>query len=419
LNQETIVPTQAVMSREEIGAPAADRAQPRADAPASHVQFLDSVRALAALYVVVFHAMATVFINAPRTQSTHHTVLRLIADVFGSGHYAVDVFIVLSGFCLMLPVVRGDGTLRGGAILFFKRRARRILPPYYISLGFSLMMIFLCLGVKTGSEWDFSIPVTNWGIIAHVLLLQDVFPVATQINNALWSISVEWRIYFVFPILVLCWQRYGAMKTIAGTCLASLVLLLALWRTPFFHGQINNIVGVMPQYLGLFSLGMAGAAIAYSTESKLASLRRTFPWASWTILMTVLVLFQQIGAYLLMSRHRQLALGVPLQDVVVGIWTLCLLVTAAGRKLKPVSAFLEWKPLVFLGTFAYSIYLFHMPLQQFVWQFFIRPLHLQPIPTFLAQICIVTPITVGFCYLAFLVAERPFLNKRPISAARL
>lgn len=43
----------------------------------------------------------------------------------------------------MIPVARGDGQLRGGLRAFFKRRAWRILSPYYITLVLSLALIYL------------------------------------------------------------------------------------------------------------------------------------------------------------------------------------------------------------------------------------------------------------------------------------
>ncbi len=55
------------------------------------------------------------------------------------GQVAVDVFIVLSGYCLMLPVARAGGALRGGPVGYMKRRARRILPPMLASLGVAMV----------------------------------------------------------------------------------------------------------------------------------------------------------------------------------------------------------------------------------------------------------------------------------------
>ncbi len=42
-----------------------------------------------------------------------------------------------------------DG-LRGGAAAFFKKRARRILPAYYLGLALSLLLDSFLIGKKTG-----------------------------------------------------------------------------------------------------------------------------------------------------------------------------------------------------------------------------------------------------------------------------
>src|SRR4051812_4921136 len=88
--------------------------------PPRRLAFLDGVRGLAALYVCMHHAYCEVFV--------HGTGLPLPEWVLGHGrvwlfgHEAVDLFIVLSGFCLMLPSV-STGQLRGGLPSYAYRRA--------------------------------------------------------------------------------------------------------------------------------------------------------------------------------------------------------------------------------------------------------------------------------------------------------
>ena len=222
-----------------------------------HLSFLDGLRALAALFVVFHHAMLQVQVPWERLPPSLGHFLR----VFLFGHYAVDVFIVLSGFCLMLPVARSGGHLKGGALAFFKKRARRILPPYYLAMALSLLLIAVLIGQKTGTHWDCSIPVTRAGLLTHLLLIQDVFQKTdTQINHAFWSISVEWRIYFVFPVLVWIWRHLGAITTAIATVCFSYLLLALLAHTPID----TETCGVSPQYLGLFVLGMLGADVAFA-----------------------------------------------------------------------------------------------------------------------------------------------------------
>jgi len=102
--------------------------------PRVKLEFLDGLRGLAAFYVLLHHLYDP--FGIPRALTYPLSILRF-------GHYAVGAFIVLSGYCLMLPIVRStDGKISGGTFHFFKRRAMRILPPYYAALILSLVWLF-------------------------------------------------------------------------------------------------------------------------------------------------------------------------------------------------------------------------------------------------------------------------------------
>ena len=73
---------------------------------------------------------------------------------------------------------------------------------------------------------------------------------------------------------------------------------------------------------------------------------------------------------------------------------------------------ISWKPLVFVGTFAYSIYLIHAPLVQIAWQYGVNPLHLGSLMTFIILVVAGVPLILGLSYLFFLLCERPFLNTK-------
>ena len=137
-----------------------------------HLKYLDGLRAVAAVWVVLAHALAQV---DPDFGTLGTWRAGGVIAVFSYGRFAVDLFIVLSGFCLMLPVVRRDGVMRYGSLEFLRRRGWRILPPYYLALIFSLALIWLAVGSKTGTHWDISLPVTPKSILTHLLLFQDAF----------------------------------------------------------------------------------------------------------------------------------------------------------------------------------------------------------------------------------------------------
>ncbi len=181
----------------------------RTPAPALHINFLDGLRGLAALYVVFVH-----FLDMDR-DGLAHWQLRL-ASLAQAGHSSVTLFIVLSGFSLMLPVARAaDGTLKGGTAGFLKRRARRILPPYYAALALSLLGLLLTpagLAFLRGARDPlFLAELSAPAILTHLLLLHNLsFAWGHKINLALWSVATEWQIYFVLPFVLLpVWRRLG------------------------------------------------------------------------------------------------------------------------------------------------------------------------------------------------------------------
>src|SRR3569833_2194310 len=67
--------------------------------------FLDGIRGLAAIYVVLFHFISQFGAGGPLGVALS-PVMSTLTSWMGYGHYAVDVFIVLSGYSLMVPVAR-------------------------------------------------------------------------------------------------------------------------------------------------------------------------------------------------------------------------------------------------------------------------------------------------------------------------
>src|SRR4051812_40619291 len=103
------------------------------------LEYVDGMRALAALVVYLNHAYAQV---STGDQVALRGPWSLSRVSMVAGHLSVTVFIVVSGFCLTLPVISQGGELRGGVKGFLKRRARRILPPYYAAVALCLVLIW-------------------------------------------------------------------------------------------------------------------------------------------------------------------------------------------------------------------------------------------------------------------------------------
>jgi peptidoglycan/LPS O-acetylase OafA/YrhL len=377
----------------------------------NHIDFLDGLRAVAALFVLLSHTWYQIWpaVVPPLGYGHRPTGLTLIfTSWLYYGHFAVVVFIVLSGFCLMLPVVRGDGTLRGGTLQFFKRRARRILPPYYFALLLSLLLIWLFIGSKTGTQWDISLPVTQLGLIAHIGMLQDLVT-ATEINYVFWSIALEAHLYLCFPLLVLCWQRFGDIKTTLGVGLFIYTTIILL--------EIAQVKEVPPQFIGLcfyFVLGMLAATIVFSKRNLWSLLRQHFPWRFVVTGLTFLIIFFCYAWGFDAAEERFAFL-----DSLCALGTVSLLVAASRPSSYRLRNFLSSRLLVFIGTFSYSLYLIHAPLIQVVWQYGLHPLHLGGICEFILLLLIGTPMILCAAYIFFLSCERPFLNARRVPSSKV
>jgi peptidoglycan/LPS O-acetylase OafA/YrhL len=77
---------------------------------------------------------------------------------------------------------------------------------------------------------------------------------------------------------------------------------------------------------------------------------------------------------------------------------------------------LSLAPLVFAGTFAYSIYLIHAPILTFLFEYLLVPLKASTLQTFLLLSLAGFPTVMLASYIFFRFFEYPFLTKKPKAA---
>jgi peptidoglycan/LPS O-acetylase OafA/YrhL len=356
-----------------------------------HLKYVEGMRAVAALVVYVNHAYAQTW--NPGKDEFPNGILSAVTYFMVAGHLSVTVFIVISGFCLTLPVVGSGGKLRGGTKDFFRRRARRILPPYYGALGLSLLLIATIIGQPTGTLWDVPVGVNRLAIVSHLLLLQDIFG-TSKINYVFWSIAVEWQIYFLFPLFVWAWTKYGARTVVPIALLVGYGLRLGFPE--------SRLVRANPHYIGMFVLGMLAAYVAQSGDERFTRLR--VPWRA-----IAAVAFAVAAGLTLWLGWKWGADHFYILDFPVGILATSLLVSAS-RPNAVLGRIFAWKPLVFIGTFSYSVYLVHAPLLQVLWQYVFHPAGLGFETMFACFMTVGLLLILGVAYLFFRVFEEPFMR---------
>lgn len=396
------------------------------------LDYVDGLRALAALAVVVLHGFQVSGYGLGDLPISNHATItetligRVTGEIFENVvelfHYAVQVFIVLSGFSLMLPVVRrGDGTLSGGALQFFRRRARRILPPFYAAVVIALLVTALIPGMNTrsGVFWDLALPALEpQPILARLFMVHNLIGDPLAVNPPLWTIAVEWQIYFLFPLLVILWRRIGTLGTTLVALAYSAAMSLGYAATglafPFSHWW----------FVGLFALGMAAASISFSPRAAAPTPRRQLMW--WGIAASAAALF--LGLKLLGVGSDPSAASAwiekPVLDTMLGLAVMGLLVALSmsrgtARRWAPV-ALASHPTLVWIGHFSYSLYLIHAPILA-VLALAGRALGLPPEVAFPLHIIVGPILSIGLSYLFFQAFERPFMSggaKRAVNPPR-
>src|SRR3954447_16411871 len=115
----------------------------------SRLRGIDALRGVAALGVVFYHAVDQSHKVLPN--NLFQSPIRLVQFTSSFGYIGVFLFFVISGFCIHLQWARAKaaGTepdLRFGA--FWKRRIRRLYPPYIITLLLFLLIAASSAGVN-------------------------------------------------------------------------------------------------------------------------------------------------------------------------------------------------------------------------------------------------------------------------------
>jgi peptidoglycan/LPS O-acetylase OafA/YrhL len=375
------------------------------------LHFLDGLRGLTALYIVLVHIYREIDANfqGDGLPASLYWSTRWLTH----GRNAVSIFIVLSGYCLMLPVIRSQAQrLRGGILQYLKRRARRILPPYYIAIALLLLLALLPASVQhlMGVNWNEAQPAWSLSAIASHLLLVHNLSLDTifKIEIPMWSIATEWQIYFFFPLLLLIWRNFGMVITV--------IVAFAIGFAPHFLSSHPMDLAI-PWFLGLFALGMAAAALNFSEKPNWVTFRQRLPWR-WIAVGCVVLL---TAVY---WRRPSIDFDfkyVVLSDLLVGLFAVSLIVDCTSylttsaeaqtkRQPSAILNLLEMRWVLWLGTFSYSLYLIHMPVLALL-QIPINLLHLSISTRFFVSLLVVLPASIVAAYGFYFLFEKPFLSQ--------
>ncbi len=366
--------------------------------PVPRLSSIDQLRALAALYVAVFHALLVIW---PEGGPQPPWYLRW-ADY---GHFGVTAFIVLSGLSLALKPAFKASETAGRYWPFMLKRGVRLLPAYWVALAGSVILLYLApsnvANATPGVEWSKG-PVPPHSIVVFGLLVQDFFKTPSP-NSPMWSIAVEWHLYFLFPLLIFVGCRFGMKWMLAACAVVGITLHFVLWGT--------SAEATTPHFLLLFALGIA---TAYAVANYIRGQARTHYMTTlngWLLIALSFVLF-------MLTSSAEVAADLLAGSVfALGVYVL------AGREETETkghqrSAELGHR-LGLIGLFSYSIYLVHSPTEKIVWHFVVEPLHLNSSLAFVVLAVTAIAVSLVAAYVLYLLIERRSIQwSRRISTTR-
>lgn len=353
----------------------------------THVASLEGLRGVAIAAVVMFHTavMATRGASWAGVSSPPLELWPVFAGKLG-----VDVFFVLSGFLVFRSWQqlrrRYDGSSPAALLEFGRRRARRILPPYWFSLA-----VFIPL---RSPEW-----LLSWHGWSNVLMfasgqqfLEPELP--HRINAVTWSLTTEIHFYLLLPFLALVFVRTGWARLLVALIACSIVWRVATGGT---GGQSEWILGRADQ----FAAGMAASAVVAEhargqTSAILRLVRARF--AGWVMVIVLLAIAIPLAATQLLPQPMafQSTFHVFAGLLIAGF--IVRLLTTDRRSV------LSNRVLCGLGACSYSLYLWHWTLMMEATRHWGNGAHV--IGAALAVSAVMTAVSYRFF-------EKPFTRSAP------
>jgi peptidoglycan/LPS O-acetylase OafA/YrhL len=322
---------------------------------------LDFLRGVAATYVVINHSRGDFFMGGQRLLAHHHPGLRdyltiLLLQATSLGTEMVILFFVLSGFAMAHSVSRSSSVP-----MFYAKRVIRIWPPY-------IAATLLAFAIASIAGFDFPLLQVAFYLHPH-----------TRVTAQFWSLPYEVVFYVLCPLVVA--GRRNAM-------LFAIVALAGLLATVALRGVILNPWGsyFFLNFLGNEMFFFACGAMAYWHFDRI-------PIVSPRTLGLAVA-----GAFVLTAAVKFVIHDSNMLSCLVVIATTILALRNMPEKLP------KWAN---LGSFSYSIYIYHFALLVLLsWGLSRFGIDSKAIRNPFIWM-LVPPVLIGGCYLLYLVTEKP------------
>lgn len=269
-----------------------------------------------------------------------------VARFAGTGALGVKLFFVLSGFLITRILLRSRDAIETRAS-DLHRQVRRFYLRRFMRLFPALFLLVVCatvLGVESMRR----------SYLWHITYLSDVYYARLGYwdgeTTHLWSLAVEEQFYLFWPLLILLAPRRHLTSLVLAMIVAGPVFRLVATLS-----GVNPIAVYVLPFACLDTLGL-GALLAIAERDDVGS-----RWSREQICRFGLAVGLPLFALsvVMHAAQRGELLGTVLGDLVAGLAFVWLIGRAATGFRGRWGRFLEWGPLVYVGTISYGVYLYH------------------------------------------------------------
>ena len=345
------------------------------------LHYIDAIRGLAILMVIVHHANQQGFVPLPNK----------LAVFLSLGTRGVQLFFIASAFTLFRSYKNRSNTEKRPIKNFFIRRFFRIAPIYYLAIVYFMFHDSFGVPYWLGNQPYISI----YNEVSNVLFIHGFSPY--WINSLVpggWSIAVEMMFYALFPLLFFKIRNISDAFVFFNITLIFKLVLQEIFI--YFQWVPANLIGreflfyYLPAQLPIFAIGL----IMYFLIENLENIRLV---SSKLMLLSLVLLLLQMGSAFDFLYLNHLVFSI--------LFSIFIVVLSRGKL-----SFVSNKVLMYIGKISFSMYIIHFIIISWLKHFNLIDFFNDYLLNYITRLVLILLLSIFFSTITFRLVEVPFQN---------